>query len=178
EERRLGDNAVTEGSAMLLQHLTDDPAWLTRRLDFPRPGEFAAEGATGLLYFVRRYCAKLLYEIEFHGTDDVTTMAPRYVELLGDALKVEPSAADYLSDIDSSFYVTAYLRSWAFEAQLRAFLREKFGNTWFADRSAGSLLRELWAEGQRMTADEMLREVTGAAVEMESVAEIIRETLS
>ena len=28
EEKRLGDNAVTEGWAMLLQHLTDEPAWL------------------------------------------------------------------------------------------------------------------------------------------------------
>src|SRR5438876_1415766 len=176
EEKRLGDNAVTEGWAMLLQHLTDEPAWLTRRLDFPRPNEFAAEGATGLLYFVRRYCAKLLYEREFHAADDATQLSSRYVELLGDALKIEPSPADYLSDIDPGFYVTAYLRSWAFEAQLRTFLREKFGRTWFADRSAGSLLRELWGEGQRMTADEMLREVTGAAVEMESVADIIRET--
>jgi hypothetical protein len=176
EDRRLGDNAVTEGWAMLLQHLTDEPAWLTRRLDFPRPKEFAAEGATGLLYFVRRYCAKLLYEREFHVADDVTQLAPRYVELLGDALKIEPSPADYLSDLDPGFYVTAYLRSWAFEAQMRTFLRERFGRTWFADRNAGSLLRELWREGQRMTADEMLREVTGAAVEMESVADIIRET--
>ena len=178
EDRRLGDNAVTEGWAMLLQHLTDEPAWLTRRLDFPRPNDFAAEGATGLLYFVRRYCAKLLYEREFHTADDVTQLAPRYVELLGDALKIEPSPADYLSDLDPGFYVTAYLRSWAFEAQMRTYLREKFGRTWFADRTAGSLLRELWGEGQRMTADEMLREVTGASVEMESVAEIIRETLS
>ena len=32
EEKRLGDVAVTEGWAMLMQHLTDDPAWLTRRL--------------------------------------------------------------------------------------------------------------------------------------------------
>jgi len=176
EDRRLGDNAVTEGWAMLLQHLTDEPAWLTRRLDFPRPDQFSREGATGLLYFVRRYCAKLLYELEFHAADDVIQLAPRYVELLGDALKIEPSAADYLSDIDSGFYVTSYLRSWAFEAQMRTFLREKFGRTWFADRNAGSLLRELWGEGQRLTADEMLREVTGAAVEMESVAAIIRET--
>src|ERR671935_1582924 len=176
EDKRLGDNAVTEGWAMLLQHLTDEPEWLTRRLDFPRPNEFAAEGATGLLYFVRRYCAKLLYEREFHTADDVTELSSRYVELLGDALKIEPSPADYLADIDPGFYVTAYLRSWAFEAQMRTFLREKFGRTWFADRGAGSLLRELWGEGQRMTADEMLREVTGAAVEMESVAEIIRET--
>src|SRR5919197_3629510 len=178
EDRRLGDNAVTEGWAMLLQHLTDEPAWLTRRLDFPRPNDFAIEGATGLLYFVRRYCAKLLYEREFHVADDVTQLASRYVELLGDALKIEPSPADYLSDLDPGFYVTAYLRSWAFEAQMRTFMREKFGRTWFADRNAGSLLRELWGEGQRMTADEMLREVTGAAVEMESVADTIRETLS
>ena len=44
-------------------------------------------------------------------------------------------------------------------------------------RSAGTLLRELWGEGQRLTADELLREVTGAAVEMESVADRIREVL-
>ena len=178
EEKRFGDNAVTEGWAMLLQHLTDDPAWLTRRLDVGRPDEFAREGATGLLYFVRRYCAKLLYEIEFHAANGVAAMSPRYVELLGDALKIEPSPSDYLSDLDAGFYVTAYLRSWAFEAQMRTYLRQKFGRTWFADRAAGSLLRELWGEGQRMTADEMLREVTGASVEMESVAEIIRDTLS
>ena len=37
EERRLGDNAVTEGWAMLLEHLTFDPVWLVRRLDFAQP---------------------------------------------------------------------------------------------------------------------------------------------
>jgi hypothetical protein len=178
EERRLGDNAVTEGWAMLMQHLTDEPAWLTRRLDVGRPDEFAREGATGLLYFVRRYCAKLLYEIEFHAADDVTEMRPRYVELLEDALKIEPSDTDYLADIDSGFYVTEYLRSWAFEAQLRAHLRERFGNTWFANREAGSLLRELWSEGQRPTADELLKDVTGAELEMAAVAERVGEELS
>src|SRR5204863_1169736 len=35
EERRLGDNAVTEGWAFLLEHLVDNPVWLTRRLDVP-----------------------------------------------------------------------------------------------------------------------------------------------
>jgi hypothetical protein len=177
EDRRLGDNAVTEGWAMLLQHLTDDPAWLNRRLDFPKPAEFAAEGAIGLLYFVRRYCAKLLYELEFHAAEDVTTMRGRYVELLGDALKVEPNAANYLSDIDPGFYVSAYLRSWGFEAQLRSHLREKFGNDWFAQRSAGSMLRELWSDGQRVRAEEVLKDVTGASLELEAVADRVREHL-
>jgi hypothetical protein len=177
EERRLGDNAVTEGWAALIQQLTDDPAWLSRRLDFPRPQEFAIEGASGFLYFIRRYCGKILYELEFHVADDVRTMRDRYVEILGDALKIEPSATDFLADIDSGFYVSAYLRSWAFEAQLREFLRSEFGNAWFARREAGDLLRELWAEGQRLTAEEMLREVTGATLEMESVAERVGEVL-
>jgi hypothetical protein len=178
EERRLGDSAVTEGWAMLMEHLTNDPVWLARRLDFPRPAEFASEGAAQLLWFVRRYCAKLLYELEFHSTDDIASMRPRYVEILGDALKIEPSPTDYLGDIDASFYVSSYIRSWAFEAQLRAHLREEFGNAWFARREAGSLLRELWGEGQRWPAEDFLRDITGSTLELESVADRVREHLA
>jgi hypothetical protein len=178
EERRLGDNAVTEGWAMLLEHLVDDPAWLSRRLDVGRPDEFAAEGAANLLFFVRRYSAKLLYELEFHAADDVTSMQPRYVEILGEALKIAPSPTDYLGDIDSSFYVSSYLRSWAFEAQLRDYLREQFGSSWFAQREAGSLLKELWGEGQRWPAEDFLKDIAGSTLELESVAERVRESLA
>ena len=71
-----------------------------------------------------------------------------------------------------------YLRAWAFEAQLRAYLRERFGNAWFSRREAGSLLRELWAEGQKPTADELLREVTGETLELAAVGDRIREALA
>jgi oligoendopeptidase F len=178
EERRLGDYAVTEGWAMLMEHLTQDIAWLNRRLDVPRPAQFAAESATGLLYLVRRYCAKLLYELELHEADDPTPLRTRYVEILGDALKVEPSGTDYLADVDAGFYVTEYVRAWAFEAQLKQFFQQKFGSTWFARRDAGSLLRELWSEGQRLNADEILNELTSAQIELDAVAEYVRETLA
>jgi hypothetical protein len=178
EERRLGDNSVTEGWAMLLEYLTTDPVWLERRLDFPRPYEFAAEGAVQLLWVVRRYCAKLLYELEFHTADDPAPLQSRYVELLAGATKVEPAAADYLGDIDDGFYASEYLRAWAFEAQLRAHLRERFGNAWFARREAGSLLRELWSEGQKPTADELLREVTGETLDLSAVGDRVREALA
>jgi oligoendopeptidase F len=177
EHKRLGDAAVTEGWATLFEQLVSDPPWLSRRLDFPRPREFAADGAISQLYFARRYSAKLLYELEFYAADDPASMRDRYVELLGDALKIEPSPTNYLADIDSGFYVTEYLRSWAFEAQLREFLRQEFGNTWFTTREAGSLLHELWSEGQARWADDMLRDVTGATLEMEALAERIREGL-
>jgi hypothetical protein len=178
EAKRLGDMAVTEGWAMLMQHLVTEPAWLNRRLDVPRPGDLARDGAVSLLYFVRRYSAKLLYEIEFFQSEDVTSMRGRYAEILGDALKLPVNPESYLDDIDGSFYVIGYLRSWAFEAQLREFLRGELGNEWFARRDAGDLLRELWSLGQGPTADELLKDVTGARLEMASVAERIREGLA
>jgi hypothetical protein len=177
EARRLGDMAVTEGWASLFEHLVDDPAWLRRRLDVPRIERLVTEGAVIQMLYVRRYCAKLLYEIEFFQADDPAAMRSRYVEILGDALKIPVNPESYLDDIDGSFYVTGYLRSWALEAQLREYLRGEFGNEWFARREAGALLRELWSLGQGPTADELLRDVTGAKLEMAAVGERIREGL-
>jgi hypothetical protein len=178
EARRLGDMAVTEGWAMLMQHLVTEPAWLNRRLDVPRVEELAHDGAVSLLYFVRRYAAKLLYEIEFFQAQSIPSMRSRYAEILGDSLKLPVNPESYLDDIDGSFYVTGYLRSWAFEAQVREFLRSELGNDWFAKRDAGDLLRELWSLGQGPTADQLLKDVTGAKLEMASVAERIREGIS
>jgi len=178
EERRLGDFAVTEGWAMLMEHLVQDAAWLNRRLDVPRPSKFVGESAAGLLYLVRRYCAKVLYELELHAAEDPRPLQKRYVELLGDALKIEPSQTDYLGDVDAGFYSTEYVRAWAFEAALKRFFREKFGSTWFTRRDAGLLLRELWSEGQRPTADELLKELTSAEIELEAVTEYVREALA
>ena len=177
EARRMGDMAVTEGWAMLFEHLVTEPAWLNRRLDVPKVAELAHEGAVSLLYFVRRYSAKLLYEIEFFQAPEITAMRGRYAELLGDALKLQINPESYLDDIDGGFYVTGYLRSWAFEAQLRDFLRSEFGSDWFARRQAGDLLRELWALGQGPTADELLKDVSGATLELASVGARVRDGL-
>ncbi len=107
----------------------------------------------------------------------MTRLRPRYVELLGGALKVAPSDTDYLDDVDTGFYASQYLRAWALEAQLRAYLQERFGTAWFTRRDAGSLLRELWNEGQKPTADELLKDVSGQDLELEAVAARIREAL-
>jgi hypothetical protein len=177
EERRLGDNAVTEGWASLFDHLVSDPTWLNRLISFGEGGGFSREAAAQELWFLRRYSAKLLYELELYRTDDVESMRSRYVEILGGALRVEPSPTDWLFDVDPGFYCTEYLRSWAFEAQMRFHLCSKFGYDWFTKKPAGSLLQELWSLGQKPTADEMLADVTGAGIEMSAVADRAREML-
>ncbi|HEY7018203.1 MAG TPA: hypothetical protein VH297_07010 [Gaiellaceae bacterium] len=178
EAKRLGDMAVTEGWAALFENLVDEPAWLNRRLDVPKVAAIANAGAVTSLYFLRRYSAKLLYEIEFFQAPDPQAMRPRYAELLTEALTLPANVESYLDDIDGSFYVTGYLRSWALEAQLRDFLRSELGNEWFARREAGDLLRELWSLGQGPSADELLADTAGARLEMASVADRIREGLA
>jgi hypothetical protein len=178
EARRLGDVAVTEGWAMLLELLVNEPRWLERRLDFGRASDFAAEASAVQLYFVRRYAAKLLYELELHGEEELDSMPARYADYMREATKIDYWPGDFLSDVDPGFYASGYLRAWAFEAQLRSFLREEFGTSWFARPEAGSLLRELWYEGEGMTADEILREVAGTELDLDSVRERIWETLA
>jgi hypothetical protein len=63
---------------------------------------------------------------------------------------------------DEGFCCACYLRAWALETHLRSYLRERFGPAWFESREAGDVLRRLWRDGQRLDAEELLGELTGA----------------
>ena len=169
EHRYLGDNSVTEGFAFLFQHLTEDPAWLERRLGVADPGPIVEHARAAKLVFLRRYCAKLAYELELHGDGAADGLGELYARRLSDAVHVDWPSATWLSDVDPFFYVAAYLRAWALETHLRRELRERFGELWFEDPRAGALLRELWSTGQRERADELLRRLTGAELDFSAL---------
>ncbi len=92
-------------------------------------------------------------------------MPELYAGLLGEAAGVEWPAVSYLADVDEGFYVANYLRAWAFETSLRRILRERFGQEWFTNPAAGDLLREIWSQGQRLSADELLGELDGGELD-------------
>jgi hypothetical protein len=169
EHRFLGDNSVTEGFAFLFQHLTEDPAWLERRLGIDDPGPIVAQARASKLVFLRRYCAKLAYELELLGDGSVEKAPALYARRLSDAVHVDWPEATWLSDVDPFFYVAAYLRAWALETHLRRELRERFGELWFEDPRAGGLLRELWGIGQSEPAHELLRRLTGAELDFSAL---------
>ncbi len=178
EHRVLGDNAVTEGFAFLLEHLVCDPRWLSAQLDFPRAEEYIRFSGFTKLFFIRRYAAKLSYELELHSGASLEAVPERYAQLLSAAVGVPCPPSDCLEDVDGGFYCTCYLRAWAFEAQLAEWLRGQYGSTWFRQRPAGTLLRELWELGQSLDADALLREVTGDGIEFDVLADQARRALS
>jgi hypothetical protein len=178
EQRLLGDDAVTEGWAFLLEHLVADPAWLGWQLDLGRSDEYLRFHAAQKLWYVRRYSAKLAYEIELHAGAPVEALPELYANHLTAAVGAAYPRSDHLVDLDPGFYCTCYLRAWAFEAQLRGHLREGYGNEWFRRREAGMLVRELWELGQSLRAEALLREVTGQPLSFEPLVDELRAALA
>jgi len=166
EFRQLGDNSITEAFAFLFDHLLEDPEWLRRHLDVEDDGALARRAQAQRLLLVRRYGAKLAYELELHGGErQLAELPARYAARLGDAVGIAWPRATWLDDVDPGFYVASYLRAWALETHLRALLRERFGVAWFAEPAAGAFLKRIWRDGQRLRADELLAAVSGAELD-------------
>lgn len=167
EYRMLGDNAITESFAFLLERLTETPAWLERRLGIVDPAPIAEHARATRTLYLRRYCAKFSYELELHAEhSELAPLAGRYAQLLSDGLGVAWTGESYLADVDPGFYSSCYLRAWAFETFLRRHLIDRFGELWFENVEAGDLLRSLWREGQRRQPDELLMELTGERLDL------------
>jgi hypothetical protein len=171
EFRHLGDNSVTESFAFLLEGLTANPQWLEQILGADGAEAAIEHARAARLVMLRRYSAKIAYEVELHGPDaDLRAMPERYSTLLGDRIGVPWPRENWLSDVDPSFYVACYLRAWALEVDWRESLVERFGEAWFEDAEAGIWLRGLWARGQRLDADRLLAETTEGSLDFGRLA--------
>jgi hypothetical protein len=158
EFRWLGDNSVTETYAMLFDHRMHDRGWLSRYTELGgRAGDFRRMMAFEELHFIRRYCAKLLYEMEVYGGSfDASRLADRYVEWLSDSTGFAYRPEDAFVDLDSGFYSARYLRAWQLQALVNAALTERFDEDWYRNPVSGPwFTEELLARGQRDTADEL-----------------------
>ena len=170
EFRHLGDNSVTESFAFLFEHITENPRWL-RDVAKADPEPIARHARAELMFFLRRYAAKLEYELALHGEGaDLDAMPDRYADELGSATRVPWTPVTWLEDVDEGFYVAAYLRAWALEKRWRAHLTERFGDAWFTEPAAGDFLRDIWRHGQRLGAEELLGEVLGEELRFDALA--------
>jgi len=163
EHRWLGDNSVTECYAMLFEHALMVRPWLRRytTLSGAALATFVRDQAFAQLAIVRRYAAKLRYEVALHRAASLAEGSRRYAELLSDATGFRYDDADALLDLDDGFYSARYLRAWQLEATLRETLTGRFDEDWFRNPRTGPVLLELFGRGQRDDADALARSVVG-----------------
>jgi hypothetical protein len=163
EFRWLGDNSITEGYAMLFDHLMHDAGWLSRysALGKARVGDYRRAAALEELQFLRRYSAKLLYELQLYGGATAWSSLPdAYVDILSSATLFRYRTADAFVDVDPRFYSARYLRAWQLQAALRDALVARFDEDWYRNPRTGPwMVRELFGEGQRELASELAERV-------------------
>jgi hypothetical protein len=176
EYKWLGDNSVTEAYAMLFDHRMQDRGWLLRyaELGSNRVDAFLRLAGFEELHYLRRYCAKLIYEVEAYGDDaDWDDLPDLYVDTLTRATNFQYRTADAFIDFDPRYYSTRYLRAWQLQSLINETLVSKFDIDWYRNPSAGPwVLRELWAEGQREAAEELAERI--APGETLSFAPLVR----
>lgn len=181
EWRWLGDNSVTEGYAMLLDHLMHDPGWLARYTELGRRRTPAFLRTVGFeeLHFLRRYCAKLLYETALYGGEVAWHALPDlYVDRLTSATTFQYDRADAFVDVDPRFYAARYLRAWQLQALLTETLVERFDEDWWRNPHAGPwVVGALLGEGQRELAGELAERATGRSLSFAPLVRAIEDLL-
>lgn len=180
EHRWLGDNSVTESYAMLFEHQLAAPAWLARyaHLGGARRDTFMRAQAFALLAIVRRYAAKLRYEVSLHRAPSLAQGARAYAELLTGATMFRYTDEDALLDLDDGFYAARYLRAWMLEATLRQHLVERFDEDWFRNPRSGPAVLELFARGQKDDAARLAAEVVRTPLDFSALVGGLERSLS
>jgi len=182
EFRWLGDNSITEGYAMLFDHRMQDAGWLARysglsKGELPR---FLRAAGFEELQFLRRYSAKLIYEVQLHSEGATWSSLPDlYVETLTTATGFRYQRADAFVDVDPRYYAVRYLRAWQLQSVLAESLVERFNDDWWRNPKAGPcLVEELFARGQRESAQEQATRVSGKQLSFAPLVRAIERMLT
>ena len=178
EYRHFGDNAVTEGYAFLMDHLILNPRWLDVYLGYANSADFLKFANIVQLYYLRRYCGKIVYEVDLHRcTDSLDGMDKLYADSLSEALMVDVPPENYLIDVDQEFYVSSYLRAWMYEGALRMLLQDRYGMEWWRDEAGCGWLKQLWSKGQEFSADQILLKNGGGKLDVDPLRHHIERAL-
>jgi hypothetical protein len=178
EYKLLGDNSVTETYAFLLEYLLTSENWLRQHTPMKNVETYLNFVHLYKLYFIRRFGAKLAYEIKLHTSEALEGMDKVYESTLDKVLKFKNGKIQYLIDHDDGFYCAQYLRAWIFEEQLRASLQKKFGEEWFNSAEAGKFLTKLWVEGQKYDVIELAKTLGYNGLDINPLFTSIQKQLS
>ena len=183
EFRWLGDNSVTEGYAMLFDHLMQDAGWLQRytgletQHDAGVPAQRRRSRSCTSCGATARSC---IYEVQLYGGDVSWDALPDlYVELLTGATSFQYARADAFVDVDPRFYAARYLRAWQLQALITETLRERYDADWWRNPRAGPWIAEsLMAHGQELPAGAIAAQLGAAGLSFAPVVRTIERALA
>jgi hypothetical protein len=179
--KRLGDNSVSEGYASLFDHLIYNPHWLEYKLELKGDDlkHYMKIMWTHKTYLLRMYIAEFFYDLLLWKDSELAGKEKIYSKYFLNITKIKFPQYLYLNEISSYFGIIRYIRAEILEAAIFKYLEENFGNMWFKNKSTGKFLIRLWQNGQKYSAEEILKELgfenKEAVLLIERVNEIFNE---
>jgi len=159
ELNKLGSTALTEVYAALFENLAEDAGWLQQqaKLSGDKLSWYLLASKAHRVYQIRRRAGKLLYALQVHRDDDADArVLYRRVMSRAYGLVMTPEdEARYLVDRDEFYESADPLRAWVIARQLQDQLKKRYGAAWWKSPETGNLLRQLWAKGNAIYAEEI-----------------------
>lgn len=155
------DNALTEIYSYVVERITHEPLWHQRHFGLSDADAERVVAQTAFIdaSLMRRYGAKLAYELEFWADPADPAQPQRYAALLSDATLMHYPTSQYASDMDAGLYAADYLRAWRTSEQVLAYLRREHGEEWFLEGRAADFLRELFVQGSLPSNEDVSRQI-------------------
>ncbi len=151
-----GDRGFTEGTAYLFQNMTLNPEWLREMAGMSDQSAFLSFNAFLSLLRFRRLAGSFLYQMDLFLSNSLENMEELYLHHHEQAHGVRFSPSGYLS-FDMELYTAGYLRARLFELPLRHYCLREFGNDWWRNGKAGDFLVQLYREGRKLRADDVVK---------------------
>ncbi|MBS3176177.1 hypothetical protein J4457_02990 [Candidatus Woesearchaeota archaeon] len=178
--KMLGDYTLSEGFAYLFEYLIMDEDWLHYYVHMDKKTFYKFERFQLFqkMMFIRRYAAKLLYEIKLHSGDyrklgrnfkscngTYKNISEMYATILGNATHVKYEEVNALLDLDDGFYTADYCTAWLIQAQLEEHLCKNYGMTWFLNPKVKSFLNAMYACGNQYDAGTLIKRFLGEGLD-------------
>lgn len=163
-------HALSETFSCLIEHLPEDPLWLEHVMRVPKAAaeRLAAWALLGDLFLLRRHVAAFTYELAFDEKPyDTARNKALYVKTLKDLTGFTYEPSSWLDDLDAGPGSASgagaasadRLRAWIAAAQLEEHLVRKFGDRWFLKRDTGAFLKDRFAEGVSIDAEDLVQDL-------------------
>jgi hypothetical protein len=159
EHRVWGDRTISEAYAFLFEHLLLDSEWLSRMLSYTKSGEFLRFQALYRVFLVRQCAGRLRLALHLWREETLDDIPQAYAEIMKTYTGLRHQPELWLVDYSNGFDAACYLRGWILESMLREYIYQRYGKSWFRNRSAAGFLKEIWETGHLYNAEELSREI-------------------
>ncbi len=167
--------ALSECFAFVFQRLSMSSAFLSDFLGLEKDAALVLEGLQKLkfLTLARRYAAKVFIEHENFRLNRVSRGQDLYASAMKDFTGFHYDPETYLFDLMPDFYSIDYFEAFIGAFILMDFLTESWGNRWYDQAEALSLLKSWWRDGNRFTLREFLAAHLGKGLDGKSLIDSV-----